>query len=52
MMELICAIPENIGWVIVGAMGMLAVVMMVKLGKLIATAIKERLEDAKEETAE
>ena len=52
MMKLICAIPENIGWVIVGAMGMLAVVMMVKLGKLIVTAIKERLEDVKEETAE
>ena len=48
MLEMICAIPENIGWVIVGAMGMLCVMMMIKLGKMIVQAIKERMGDEEE----
>ena len=28
MLEMLCAIPEEIGWVIVGAMGMLAFQML------------------------
>lgn len=53
MMNLINAIPENLGWAIVGATAMLCVVMIVKLGALIITAIKENKEaEAEEEWAE
>ena len=49
MMNLICAIPENVGWVLVGAVGMLCVVMAVKLGKLSVQMWKEFHEDEEEE---
>jgi hypothetical protein len=53
MMNLINAIPENIGWVIVGATAMTCVIMAVKIGKLVITAIKENKEaEAEEEWAE
>lgn len=45
MLEMICAVPENIGWVIVGAVGMLCAMMAVKLAKLIIKAIKENKEE-------
>lgn len=45
MLEMICAIPENIGWVMVGAVGMLCVVMLVKLGKIVVEMIKDRIEE-------
>jgi hypothetical protein len=48
MLEMICKIPENIGWVAVGAVGMLCAVMLVKLGGIIVEAIKSRLEDEEE----
>ena len=48
MLEMICAIPENLGWVMVGAVGMLCVVMAVKLGGVIIEAIKERKEECEE----
>lgn len=48
MLNLICSIPENIGWVIVGAMGMLAVVMAIKLGKLLVQMWKSYHEDETE----
>ena len=48
MMNLINAIPENIGWVMVGAVGMLCAVMLVKLGGIIVEAIKSRMEDEEE----
>lgn len=48
MLELICKIPDHIGWVIVGAMGMLTAIMAIKVGKLIYTAIKDRLTDEEE----
>jgi len=48
MLEMICAIPENIGWVMVGAAGMLCAVMLVKLGGVIVEAIKERREECEE----
>lgn len=41
MLEMIYAIPENIGWVIVGATGMLAAMMAVKLGKLFVQMWKD-----------
>jgi hypothetical protein len=31
MLEMLCAIPEEIGWVIVGAMGMITVQLFCKL---------------------
>lgn len=34
MMEWICAIPDSIGWTLVGIVGILCAVMMYKLGKL------------------
>ena len=49
MMNLICAIPENIGWALVGAVGMLCVVMAVKLGKIFVEMWKEWYEDEEEE---
>ena len=47
MLEMICAIPENIGWVMVGAVGMLCAVMLVKLGKVVVEMIKYRIEENK-----
>ena len=49
MLEMICAIPEKVGWMIVGALGMACTIMGWKVGKLIYIAIKERLEDDEEE---
>lgn len=45
MMNFINSIPENIGWVIVGFMACLCVVMACKLGKLFVTAWKENHEE-------
>jgi hypothetical protein len=53
MMNLINAIPENLGWAPVGATAMACIVMAVKLGALIVTAIKENREaEAEEDWAE
>jgi hypothetical protein len=49
LMEMICAIPDHIGWVIVGAIGMLCVEMFGLLVGTVVQAIKERLEDDEEE---
>lgn len=49
MLEFICAIPENIGWSLVGAVGMLALVTLVGVVKDITTAIKERMATTEEE---
>ena len=49
MLEFIYAIPENIGWSLVGAVGMLALVTLVGMVKDIATAIKERMTATEEE---
>ena len=45
MLEMICAIPEEIGWAMVGFVACLCVVMAVKLGKLIVRAVRERIEE-------
>lgn len=45
MLEMIYAIPENIGWVIVGAVGMLCTMMAVKLTKFIVKVVKENKEE-------
>lgn len=52
LLELICAIPENVGWMLVGAAGAYASVMGWKVGKLIYIAIKERLGNGEEECEE
>ena len=49
LLELICAIPENVGWMIVGAVGAYASVAGWMLGKTIYKAIKERMEDDENE---
>ena len=49
MLELICAIPENVGWMLVGIVGTLCAVMMYKLGKLFVQMWKEWHEDDEEE---
>lgn len=48
MMNLICAIPEYIGWMLVGALGAYASVAGWMLGKIIYKAIAERFEDEDE----
>ena len=48
MLEMICAIPDHIGWMLVGITGTLCCFMGWKVGKLIYIAIKERLEDDEE----
>ena len=48
MLGMICAIPEEIGWALVGFVGALALVMAIKVGKMIVEAIKERMEDDEE----
>lgn len=48
MLEMICAIPENVGWTLVGFTACLCCVMAVKLGKIIVQAIKDRLKDEEE----
>ena len=45
MVEWLNAIPDHIGWMMVGALGMACAVMGWKLGKLIYDSIKEHLED-------
>ena len=49
MLELICAIPENVGWMLVGAVGAYASVAGWMVGTTIYKAIKERLEENNEE---
>ena len=41
MMEWICAIPDSIGWTLVGIAGTLCAVMMWKLGKLFVEMWRE-----------
>ena len=48
MLELICNIPENIGWMLVGIVGTLCAMMMYKLGKLFVQMWKEWHEDDEE----
>ena len=45
LMNLICAIPEHIGWVIVGAVGMLALEMLGLLIGTVVDMIRDRLQD-------
>jgi hypothetical protein len=49
MLEMICRIPDSIGWAIVGALAMLCAIMFVKLGKIFVQMWKDHHEDEDEE---
>lgn len=48
MLKIICAIPEEIGWALVGFIGVFALIMVAKVVKVIVEAVKERMEDNEE----
>ena len=48
MLKILCAIPEEIGWAIVGFVGVFTLIMVAKVGKVIVEAVKERMEDNEE----
>lgn len=48
MFKMICVIPEEIGWALVGFIGVFTLIMAVKVVKVIVEAVKERMEDNKE----
>ena len=48
MLKMICVIPEEIGWALVGFIGVFTLIMAVKVVKVIVEAVKERMEDSKE----
>ena len=50
MMTLINAIPDHIGWVLVGAIGMLALEMLGLLIGTVVDMIRERMMDDDEES--
>ena len=45
MLKIICAIPEEIGWALVGFIGVFTLIMVIKVVKVIVEAVKERMED-------
>ena len=47
-MNLICAIPDHIGWMIVGAVGMLALEMFGLLVGTVVDMVRERMMDEEE----
>lgn len=49
MLEFLCAIPDHIGWMLVGALGAYTSVAGWMVGKCFYKAIKERFEDEDEE---
>ena len=48
MLKILCVIPEEIGWAIVGFVGVFTLIMVAKVVKVIVEAIKERMEDNEE----
>ena len=48
MLKMICVIPEEIGWVIVGFLGVFTLMMIAKVVKVFVEAVKERMEDNEE----
>lgn len=43
MIEIVNMIPENVGWAAVGATGMLALVLAVKLVKVVVDMVKDHI---------
>ena len=52
LLEMICAIPEHIGWVIVGAVGMLALEMCGLLIGTVVDMVRDRLTNYDDEESE
>ena len=48
MLKMFCVIPEEIGWALVGFIGVFTLIMAAKVVKVIVEAVKERMEDNKE----
>jgi hypothetical protein len=49
MMNWICSIPDHIGWMMVGAIGMLALIMLGLVGYTVVNMIIERMKDDESE---
>jgi hypothetical protein len=49
MLEMICAIPEPIGWALVGYLAAWTTILGWKVGKTLYLAIKDRLANDEEE---
>ncbi len=49
MMNWICSIPDHIGWMMVGAVGMLALIMLGLVGYTVANMIIEHMNDEESE---
>ena len=45
---MICVIPEEIGWALVGFIGVFILIMAAKVVKVIVEAVKERMEGNEE----
>ena len=50
MLKIICAIPEEIGWALVGFIGVFTLIMIAKVVKVIVEAVKEKMEDNENES--
>ena len=48
MLKMICVIPEEIGWALVGFIGVFTLIMAVKVVKVIVEVVKERMEGNEE----
>ena len=48
MLKMICVIPEEIGWALVGFIGVFTLIMATKVAKVIVEAVKERMEGNEE----
>lgn len=48
-MNWICSIPDHIGWMMVGAVGMLALIMLGLVGYTVVNMIIERMKDDESE---
>ena len=49
MLELLCAIPENVGWALVGSSATVLAIMLFKLGKIFFEMYREWREYLREE---
>jgi hypothetical protein len=45
MLTLLCKIPENIGWVLVGVASTLLAMILIELGKIVVDSIRLRRND-------
>ena len=52
MLELLCKIPDSIGWMLVGILSALCAVMLFNLGKILVQMWKERHEEDDGEESE